>query len=323
MSRLNVDDCYEEQWEPDNAGLPDEENMNLPFLTYGFFKPHQIAYSQIKKYVDRRKIQKVKVYYKLKNVNGMPVLLNESTDYPAQAYIITFENHGREDAYEHIGKTKNMHVYSWNVITVETEKGENEKVNVLMYPEDEDFPEKSYEFPGNNYDWRDDPVFEATFDYLDWQITKLKNFTFEYKWDDLRPLMGIQSLYMTLWSAIDRFLTFRYGKTQSWNVQELSLEPSFKKSLEDNYDSIGIKSFYENRERNDDENDYIIFSTKDLKNYCLNPLWSTCSAKYYYNLRNNVVHSSKVDPKEVDIVWNALIGLKKIFHDVYEEVKKE
>ena len=135
--------------------------------------------------------------------------------------------------------------------------------------------------------------------------------------------MGVQSLYMTLWSAIDRFLTFRYGKTQSWNVIEFSLEPSFKTSLELNYDSIGLKSFYKNREKYNDENDYKIFSTKDLKEYCLNPLKPTCSALYYYNLRNNVVHSSKVNPSEVDIVWNALIGLTEIFRNVLEEVRKE
>ena len=31
---------------------------------------------------------------------------------------------------------------------------------------------------------------------------------------------------------------------------------SFKKSLQENYDAIGLKSFYKNRERKNDENDY-------------------------------------------------------------------
>ena len=322
MSRRGVDECFDDKYIPENAGGPDEDKLDMPFLAYGFYKPHQIAYSQIKKFI-HGKPKRVKVYHELKNVNGMPVLLKESSTHPAQAYIIDFKYHMREDAYEEIGKTKNMHVYSWNMITVENENGENQNVNVLMYPEDEYFPENLNGFSNDNYDWREDPVFDATLNYLDWQIKLLKQNPFKYEWDNLNPLIGVQSLYMSLWSAIDRFLTFRYGKTQTWNVKEFSLEPSFKKSLHENYDAIGLKSFYKNRERINDENDYKIFSTQDLEKYCLDPHKPTCSAMYYYNLRNNVVHSSKVNADEVDIVWNALIGLREIFRDVLEEVRKE
>ena len=51
MSPRGVDECYNEQWKPESVGQPNKENKDLPFLAYGFFKPHQIAYSQIKKYV--------------------------------------------------------------------------------------------------------------------------------------------------------------------------------------------------------------------------------------------------------------------------------
>lgn len=324
MSRRNVDECfYEDPWEEDNSGLPNESNMNLPFLAYGFFKPHQLSYSQIKKFV-HGKPKKVDVFYKLKNINGMPVLLKEPYTFPVQAYIIDFKNHMREDAYEHVGKTKNIHIYSWNVITVETKNGEKQDVNVLMYPENETLPKKLNSFPDDDYDWRrDELVFDATLDYLDWQISQLKQHPYELDWSDLKPLIGVQSLYMTLWSAIDRFIKFRYGKKQKWNVKELSLEESFKKSLQENYDAIGLKSFYKNRERKNDEDDYKIFSTQDLEKYCLDPLKPTCSAMYYYNLRNNVVHSSKVNPSETDIVWNALLGLKEIFREVLKEVREE
>lgn len=323
MSRPGVDECYEERWKPENTGSPNKKNRNLPFLAYGFFKPHQIAYSRIKPFV-KGKPKKVDVYHELKNVNGLPVLLSETTNYPAVAYIIDFRHDPQYKAYKIIGNSKNKHIYSWRKITVETNDGKSQDVNVLMYPDEEPLPERIKGFNyGNNYDWRNDPVFDATFKYLDWQINLLKMQPFKHDWTDLNPLMGIQSLYMTLWSAIDRFMTFRYGLTQTWNVKELSLEPSFKESLQDNYDAIGLKSFYRNRKRDNNEDDYIIFSTEDLKDYHLNPINPTCSALYYYNLRNNIVHASKTSPKEADIVWNALIGLKKIFHNVYEKVKEE
>ena len=322
MSR-DVDECFKDKYEPDNAGLPPKKNRNLPFLAYGFFKPHQIAYSQIKDYV-KGTPKKVDVYYELKNVNWMPVLLNKPSNSPAQAYIIDIEPDRQYDAYEKIGRSKNKHVYSWNVITVETKDGQSQDVNVLFYPPGEKFPKKAYEFRDNNYDWRDDPVFDATLNYLDWQIDLLKTNPPEYKWNNLNWIIGVQSLYMTLWSAIDRFMSFRYGSTQAWNVNLLSLEPSFEKNLPTNRNAIGKKSFYKNMTRDEkNKENYKIFSTKDLNEYKLNSDKSTCSALYYYNLRNNVIHSSKANPEEADIVWNALIGLTKIFKNVLKEVKKE
>lgn len=322
MSPRGVDECYDEQWKPESVGQPNKENKDLPFLAYGFFKPHQIAYSQIKKYV-KGKPKKVEIYHVLKNVNGMPVLLNEPSNLPAVAYIINFRHDPQYQAYRIIGNSKNKHIYSWKRITIETEDSKSQEVNVLMYSEEKPLPKDLFGFPEGNYDWRDDPVFEATFDYLDWQINQLKTPHFEHDWFNLKPLMGLQSLYMTLWSAIDRFMTFRYGKSQTWNVKELSLEPSFKEALQDNYDAIGLKSFYKNKERKNNDDDYKIFSTEDLEDYYLNPIKSTCSALYYYNLRNNIVHASKTRPEEADIVWNALLGLTEIFRKVFEAAKKE
>ena len=323
MSLRGVDECFGEKWKPENTGLPDEKNRNLPFLAYGFFKPHQIAYSQIKNYV-KKTPKKVDIYYELKNVNGMPILLDEHTSSPAIAYIIEFKSNREYDAYEAIGNSKNKHIYSWDKITVETKDGKSQEVNVLMYSNEKPLPKNISRFKyGDDYDWRKDPIFDSTLDYLDWQINQLKTPRFKHDWFDLKPLVGLQSLYMTLWSAIDRFMTFRYGQSQTWNVKELSLEPSFKESLQDNYDAIGLKSFYINGERNNDKEDYKIFSTEDLKNYYLDPIKPTCSALYYYNLRNNIVHSSKISPKEADIVWNALIGLTEIFRKVLKEVKEE
>lgn len=311
MSYYN-EKCYNAWRDLESAGLPDEENLSLPFLAYGFFKPHQLAYSQIKRFVDVDKNPiPVTINYELKNVNGMPVLENKTSDIAANAYIIKFEECEEEDAYDVIGYTKNMHIYAWEVINVN-----NQKVNVLMYAGDKEFPGRTSTY--KNYDWREDPVFKSTLDYLDWQIGQLKRMPYPYKWDDLRPLIGVQSLYMALWSALDRFLTFRYGKSQTRNVKLLSREKSFKKSLKKNYNAME-ESFYGGEGSWRDE----IFSAEDLTDYHLDPKTPTCSALYYYTLRNNVVHSSKVDPHEVDTVWNALLGLKEIFRDVLKAVEKE
>jgi len=146
ISRRNVDECYNEQWKPENVGKPPQSNRNLPFLAYGFFKPHQIAYSQIKKYV-KGNPKKVDVYHVLKNVNGLPVLLNESTDFPAVGYIIDFVHDPQHQAYKIIGNSKSKHIYSWNTITIKTEDGKSQDVNVLMYSEKKPLPEGLFGFP--------------------------------------------------------------------------------------------------------------------------------------------------------------------------------
>ena len=86
------------------------------------------------------------------------------------------------------------------------------------------------------------------------------------------------------------------------------------------YNAIGDNGFYLSKQKVwEDE----IFSAEDLESYKLNCENPTCSALYYYTLRNNVVHSSKAMPQEIDTVWNALLGLKEIFSDVLKEVENE
>lgn len=313
---VSRDECYDKYRELESAGLPDDENLTLPFLAYGFFKPHQLAYSQIERNVCE--YEKVDVHYQLMNLNGMPVLHNKTIEGSVDAYVIKFNDGEEKYPYRTIGYSRNMHIYSWEVVEIVNGKGKSQDVNVLMYAGDKS-PKNFHGFANNCYDWRNDPVFDNTLKYLDMNINGLKRMNFQYKWDDLKPLIGVQSLYMSLWSALDRFLSFRYGKSQTRNVKLLSDEPSFRKSLKKNHDAIKNKGFYGGDSQKKDE----IFSAEDLTNYNLDKDKPACSALYYYNLRNNVVHSSKVSPQEMDTVWNALLGLTEIFRDVLDAVKEE
>lgn len=311
---VSRDECYDKYRELESAGLPDD--VSLPFLAYGFFKPHQLAYSQIKRNVCE--YEKADIHYQLMNLNGMPVLHNKAINGSVDAYVIRFEEGKETYPYRAIGYSRNMHIYSWEVVSIEDADGNCQDVNVLMYAGDKS-PKNFHGFENNNYDWRNDPVFDNTLKYLDMNIKGLKGMNFQYKWDDLKPLIGVQSLYMSLWSALDRFLSFRYGKSQTRNVKLLSDEKSFRKSLKKNYNAIKDKGFYGGDSQWKDE----IFSAEDLTNYNLDRDKPACSALYYYALRNNVVHSSKVSPQEMDTVWNALVGLTEIFRDVLNAVKRE
>ena len=318
----DYDECYRKRKEFESVGVPDEKNLELPFLAYGFFKPRQLAYHLIKGYVFN-KPKGVSINYRLYHINGMPVLKpHEYAKWEVDAYIIEFRHGKEKPAYNKIGLSKNKHIYKWDVISLC-----GKKVNVLVNAGDESFPIYTGEW--NNYDWRNDPIYQNTLDYLDENIAQLK---IDFNNNDLdianNPMrfIHIQSLYRTLWTAIDRFLTFRYGDTQKWNVRKWADEDFFKKALRDNHNALFQQRFYENEEDIDwgnDEWDKTVFSATDLDDYTLNPSHPTCSALYYYTLRNNVVHAGKMLPSEVNMVLNALLGLTEIFRYSLDKVSEK
>lgn len=316
------DECYRKRKKFESVGLPNEENLELPFLAYGFFKPRQLAYHLIKGYVFN-KPKGVSINYRLYHINGMPVLKpHEYAKWGVDAYIIKFRYGKEKSAYNKIGLSKNKHIYKWDVISLGCEK-----VNVLVNAGKESFPIYSGEW--NNYDWRNDPIYADTLEYLDKNIAQLKKEFNNNKFDTSNTSMRfihIQSLYRTLWTAIDRFLTFRYGDTQKWNVRKWADEEFFKKALSLNHNALFQQKFYENEEKiywGDGKWDKAVFSATDLTKYDLSPDKPTCSALYYYTLRNNVVHAGKMDDKEVHMVLNALLGLTEIFRYSLSKVSKK
>lgn len=314
------DECYRKIKEDESVKLPDGFDVNLPFLAYGFFKPRQLAYHLIKGYVYNKPIHTT-INYVSKHINGMPVLVNETReDWEVDAYYMVFKRGKKATkAYKTISLTKHKNIYKWEVINVRNKDGEYEPMNVLMNASDKSFP--IYTFKWNNYDWRDDPIYGNTLNYLDENIARLKTeFNDELnETDNFMRFIEVQSLYRTLWTAIDRFLTFRYGNTQNFNVRKWADEYFFKDSLKSNYDALRQQKFYENDVDNgeiDIRNDdwcSTVYNAKDLQDYDLNGDKPTCSALYYYTLRNNVVHAGKMLPPEVNMVLNALLGLTEIF----------
>lgn len=295
---VNRDECFEQQRKNESAGLP--EDISLPFLAYGFFKPHQLAFSQIKGY--QSKIYKVKIRNVLRYVNWMPVLLEHKLSNPTvQAYLIYFKEEFCEKAYETIGYSKNTNIYAWKEFQINNKI----KANVLFASDDSSLP--SFIVYSGNYDWREDFIFERVIKYLDDTISRLER---ESELDlghyNFNELMEIQSLYMLLWSALDRFLSFRYGKTQKANVLALSEEDFFKKALHEH-------SGYP----------YKVYSNQDLRNYELNPFKPTCSILYYYTLRNNFVHAALNETDDIKMIWGAIKDLTNIYKDVLEAVAKE
>lgn len=296
---------------PDALKLP---NWKLPFLTYGFFKPDQLAFSQIKEYTNK-KITPVYINAKLKHVNGMPVLVKEFRDgsQPVKGYVIRFRKKDSKKAYELICKSKDMHIYKWDTLKID-----NQTVNVLVSadPEkmkniyrDPDMPDPLQNL--YDYQWENDPVYKNMFYFIDSRFdevqSKISTRSINPNTRDLAVLfVEVQSLYMVLWSALDRFLTFRYGLSQKKNLISLSEEEFFKDALEEH-----VKS------------NHTVLSAENLKQITLDKKSPKCSAFYYYTLRNNVVHNGKMNVNEIEMLFDALKELLNIFEYILNAVKDE
>ncbi|MBE6498063.1 MAG: hypothetical protein E7Z81_07285 [Methanobrevibacter sp.] len=293
--------------------LKPPEHTEFPFLTYGFFKPNQLAFNQIK-HLTKKNVTPVYIEATLKHVNGMPVLIKEFNTWnePIKGYVLKFRKKKGKTAYNYISNTKDMHIYSW-----ETIKFKGEQVNVLVSANPKKM-ENLYKDPDlsptarNSYDynWLNDNVYRYTFKFLNSRLDELCSeiyYTQENDFDKLALLfMEAQSLYMVLWSAIDRFLTFRYTLRQGDNVKSLAKERYFKEALKECVDYTDT-----------------ITSAQNLKQVTLNRNDPLCSAYYYYTLRNNIVHNGKENVKEVKKLVRALHDLTSIFDKVTVAVKKE
>lgn len=305
------------------CGKKDEEykridppkNKKLPFFTYGFFKPHQLAYPQIKKYVKGEPKHSL-VKGKLKQINGIPVLLKTKTEYNAvEGYIIEFKKEFRYDAYREIGYTKSKGIYKWEEMDIEGEKanvlvatkdylfkGDGNWYNNYDFNETEHYREK--ELYVKSYDWKKDPMFEKPPAYIKKLLSRDR--PTQSREEDYEKFLDLQMFYMLLWSCIDRFLSLRYGEIKKNNVISLSEEKSFRKAL---------KKYAKNKET--------VYSTRDLKYYELNPEKPACSAMFYYTIRNNVVHSGKTLVMDQELLLESLKQLLNIFSEVVEAAKEE
>ncbi len=272
--------------------LKEPNNKKLPFFAYGFYKPDQIAFHSIKDYVSS--VEKVKIKKSVGFINGIPVLDEGYND--MTGWIIRFKNNSEHTAYEIIGNCKRIEFYEWEELTVG-----NEKVNVLG-------PFKNNIKPfitghTQDYDWKNDDSLKRSMKYLKKNIPK--NVQIFYRYSDVE-FLELQTLYLLLWSVIDRFTNLRYGFNVTDNITELAKENYFKNALKNNFKQKST-----------------VFSVQNLKSFTLDPKKPVCSIKYYYTFRNNIIHNGKDSKADAEKLHKALLGLFNIFNEVFEEVKKE
>lgn len=272
----------------DGMNLPD---ISLPFFVYGLFKPNELSYFRIKKFV--KATEKVGIPGILKERDGVPLFEQCKGCEEIKGYIIYFDPFIAEEAYDEIMAFEPKKLYKWEVIEIKSQM-----VNVLVGKR----MGRGIVSLDHVYEWngKDDPYFSDALEEVESVLRSHEEFDWDYK-----VLFRLQMAYLLLWTAIERYATLRYslGEGVNQKISKISEEPIFAESLKHHVQKP--------RE---------IFRASDPKtSYKLDPNNPKGALDYYYQVRSNSVHRGKALFNDFCIIKNSTKELLAIFKDVLED----
>lgn len=269
-------------------------NIELPFFTYGLFKPGQLCFFRIKEFTEE--ISKGTIFGILKERDGIPLLIQQNYS-KVKGFLIYFYSGKEDDAYKRIIEIEPEKVYKWG----EAVANNNINANVLI---------GRRELRGSSdlehceeWDGKSDPYFRDGLEEVERFLEENQNFNLDYK-----TLFQLQMAYTLLWSCIERYASLRYhlGSNVAKKVQQIAKEDSFTDSLKRNV-----------------KNKRQLFSTTDLRKYVLDPDDPIKSIDYYYQVRSNAVHRGKAVVRDFETVKSSLRELLEIFKDILNKAFEE
>lgn len=276
-------------------------NPDLPFFAYGIFKPGQLAYSRIEKYVDDDKTYGTEIHYKMLLRDGVPLIEdNECEDYITKGSLIYFKQGTGRDAYEIISNTQLKALYDWREIKVDGKKS-----NVLIGLSTERGIANDNEEIIHNFKGEEDPFFYQAIQLIEKNLEREKK---EMHWSSFDDFFTLQMNYMLLWSAIERYASLKYDVSKDKKVE-------FAK---DNFDIIKtVLRGCVNKKRR-------VYNSETLWCNELNPNDPIGAMFYYYTIRFNVVHKGKfLQSRDYDLLKTSLKELFEVFIAVLDDTFPE
>jgi hypothetical protein len=273
-----------------------EININLyrdlPFFSYGCFRPGEISFLGIKDFVSD--VRPFSIPGDLVLRDGL-TLYKDSNEMKVNGYLISFDKSKQEEAYSFIDSLEPKKLFRWEMKCVD-----GLYFNILYGVKPNKGSDDIREANWNSM-W-EDPFFTAG-------IEVLREFKVEpFEWS-LKPLFKLQMKYMLLWTILERFTFLRYsiGGGPSERNSKLSNNQYFKEAL----------GLYLKKER-------IIFNASDPdEKITLTNSDPKSAIKYYYQVRCNITHRGKAVTRDHDIVDKSFSELFKITEYVLKKTKYE
>jgi hypothetical protein len=268
------------------------KNPNLPFFAYGVFKPNELAFLQIKDFVEQ--CSEVVIPGTLRIRDGLPIISLEESHGQVQGSLIQFSAEAGQDAYRRIADLEPGNQYRWDTVAV----GDCE-ANCLAGLS----PLKGSTWTTDEWSGRNDPLFNEALDVV--AETLKNNSQFDY---DLKPLFRLEMAYLLLWTCIERYASLRYhlGDKATNKVNNLAEEPAFRAAL--------LQHVSERRsvQRADKPTHKSVLDAKDPKK----------AIAYYYQLRSNLVHRGKGVSDDHERLEKSLRELLAIFKETLDAAFK-
>lgn len=291
--RQNKSECTNYHTIKDFKKMKLPSKADLPFFAYGIFKPHQLGFFRIKE-LTKNTVEGV-VDGILKERDGIPLLI-KSNYFKIKGCLIYFYSGKENDAYYRIMEIEPDEVYRWDEVKV------NNRIvaNVLLGKKEQRGCSDLEHL--EEWDGKSDPFFKHGLEEVEVILRDNPDFNGKY-----RSLFRIQMAYTLLWSAIERYASFRYnlGDEVCKKVFRIAEEKCFVESLKRNV--ISTRK---------------VFSAADLEKYTLDPNDPGKSIRYYYQVRSNVVHRGKAVTRDFETVKSSLKELLEIFRDLLDDAFK-
>ena len=271
-------------------------NPDLPFFSYGIFKPGELAYRRLQPFVEVSPVRAL-AHGSLWLRDGLP-LLEPNASGTVAGYLLTFKP-GREiEAYQLIDATEPPQHYRWVTITLSEPL---QQANALLgrSPAKASVPLEELEWSG-----RSDPVFTYAIQTVLQMTEELATEPFisappdSFDWP---RLFRLQMAYLLLWAAMERYAALAYGP---------NLEPMEKVR------QIGSDALFQAAMQSTVARTDRVFDSRDpdsRRSVVLDVRRPGSSAKYYYQVRSNMSHRGKGAWKDGELVRQSLIELLSIF----------
>lgn len=270
-------------------------NMDLPYLAYGLFKPNELAFKHIEKFVD--KTEKITIPGFLWVRDGLPMLDLHSSGFDAVVYLFSFSQVGSVEAYQRISEFVSVSNYEWQAVDLNKD-GQTIPVNflsgVLARPAD-----GSRDYNRGQWRTRYDPLFNEGLTVVKGIVDKsARAQPFVGKPFNWERLFQLQMAYLLLWTIIERYCALAYG---------IGVKASERK------DFISYSEHFHNALEKVVQRKHSVYDVTFGRRFFLNKYEYTNSIQYYYAVRSNLVHRGKASWEDGEIVRKALVELYDIF----------
>jgi hypothetical protein len=263
------------------------------------FRPGQIAFLRIKALVVSVS-SPTRVDGTLLVRDGLPLLKLGQSGAAVEGVSLEFRNTQAEEAYGRIVELEPGSQYRWGRTDVD-----GTPANVLVGKQPDRGSHPPWSLPWNS--WRD-PLFTDALEVVD----ETRRAHISRSIDDLKPLFRLQMAYLLLWSAIERYVSLRYrlsGERAMDKVLKLAGEEAFGNKLKE-LTAGHIRKVY----RADKPGD------SPLQ---LDPEDPEQALKYYYQVRNNIMHRGKGVEQDYEHLEKSLGELPQIFREVLAQAEAD